>query len=405
MIRNFSSLVFRFSGTIIQFLTGILIARFSSNEITAYYFLILSTTWIAVYAISLGFPNHIFIVTSESEENSNHFDLLKKYIWAYIRLALPIILFILTWIYFFNLNIQSSLFIALTSLLLSINRFCCEVMKGSGNEILGILFDRTIFPTTVMLNIILLNVYDSFSISSINSSFVISSSLSLLLSYFISANILNKSGSTINRLFIDKKHISGQYIIELGEVLINRLPIIIFNLIFYNNSNLIAGFSICFTLVSISGTINFALYPHFGRTFIRELNSQNFKKAKKKLYESQLWTGFLYFLYFLILYFFGKIILNVYNADFVQYYNYLALYSSLMIINQFFGVSDYLMSVIRKDKIAILFKFLSIVLLILFSYFAYNKESVEVFIFAIFISIFSKNLLSYIYYFKYVFKN
>ena len=228
MIRNFSSLVFRFSGTIIQFLTGILIARFSSNEITAYYFLILSTTWIAVYAISLGFPNHIFIVTSESEENSNHFDLLKKYIWAYIRLALPIILFILTWIYFFNLNIQSSLFIALTSLLLSINRFCCEVMKGSGNEILGILFDRTIFPTMVMLNIILLNVYDSFSISSINSSFVISSSLSLLLSYFISANILNKAGSTINRLFIDKKHISGQYIIELGEVLINRLPIIIF---------------------------------------------------------------------------------------------------------------------------------------------------------------------------------
>lgn len=110
-------------------------------------------------------------------------------------------------------------------------------------------------------------------------------------------------------------------------------------------------------------------------------------------------------IYFLILYFFGEKILGIYNSSFVQFFNYLFLYSSLMIINQLFGVSDYLMSVIRQDKSAILFKFTSLIVLLLLSYISYSQKSVEIFIFAIFSSVFIKNLLSYSYYFKYAFKN
>ena len=409
VLRNFISLFFRFSGTLIQFLCGIMIARFSNNEITAYYFLILSSVWISVYALSIGFPNHIFIVTSESKDNSNKFNILKKYILFYSKLIIPIISIFLISIYClsfaFNIDTQTYFLVFLSSYLLSINRFCCEVLKGSNNETFGILFDRTIFPLLIMLNIIFLYLTDSFSINSINYSFLISSIFSFFMSFLISFKILNNSGPTLEKLFFDKSHVGGQYIIELGEVLINRLPIIIFNLIFSNDSNLIAGFSICFTLVSISGTINFALYPYYGRAFIRELNSQNFKQAKKKLYESQLWTGCLYMIYFLILYFFGEKILGIYNSSFVQFFNYLFLYSSLMIINQLFGVSDYLMSVIRQDKSAILFKFTSLIVLLLLSYISYSQKSVEIFIFAIFSSVFIKNLLSYSYYFKYAFKN
>lgn len=409
VLRNFTSLFFRFSGTLIQFLSGIMIARFSNNEITAYYFLILSSIWISVYALSIGFPNHIFIVTSESKDNSNQLDILKKYILFYSKLIAPIISFFLISIYclssIFDIDAQTYFLVFLSSFLLSINRFCCEVLKGSNNETIGILCDRTIFPLLIMLNIISLYLTESFSINSINYSFIISSILSLFLSYFISFKVLNKSGPTIEKLFFDKSHVGGQYIIELGEVLINRLPIIIFNFIFSNDTDLIAGFSICYTLVSISGTINFALYPYYGRIFIRELNSKNFKQAKKKLYESQLWTGCLYTIYFLILYFFGEKILGIYNSNFVQFYSYLFLYSSLMIINQLFGVSDYLMSVIRQDKSAILFKFASLTVLLLLSYISFNQKSVEIFIFAVFSSVFIKNLLSYSYYFKYAFKN
>ena len=102
---------------------------------------------------------------------------------------------------------------------------------------------------------------------------------------------------------------------------------------------------------------------------------------------------------------FWEKILGIYNSNFVQFYSYLFLYSSLMIINQLFGVSDYLMSVIRQDKSAILFKFASLTVLLLLSYISFNQKSVEIFIFAVFSSVFIKNLLSYSYYFKYAFKN
>ena len=158
VLRNFTSLFFRFSGTLIQFLSGIMIARFSNNEITAYYFLILSSIWISVYALSIGFPNHIFIVTSESKDNSNQLDILKKYILFYSKLIAPIISFFLISIYclssIFDIDAQTYFLVFLSSFLLSINRFCCEVLKGSNNETIGILCDRTIFPLLIMLNII-----------------------------------------------------------------------------------------------------------------------------------------------------------------------------------------------------------------------------------------------------------
>ena len=133
VLRNFTSLFFRFSGTLIQFLSGIMIARFSNNEITAYYFLILSSIWISVYALSIGFPNHIFIVTSESKDNSNQLDILKKYILFYSKLIAPIISFFLISIYclssIFDIDAQTYFLVFLSSFLLSINRFCCEVLK------------------------------------------------------------------------------------------------------------------------------------------------------------------------------------------------------------------------------------------------------------------------------------
>ena len=120
-------------------------------------------------------------------------------------------------------------------------------------------------------------------------------------------------------------------------MLINRLPIIILNFIF-NDVRLIAGLSICFTLVSISGTINFALYPFFGRNYIQKIKSQEQSQAKETIYKSQLWCGVLYILYFFVLFFFGELILNIYNKDFISFNNYLVFYSFLMIFNQFFGV-------------------------------------------------------------------
>ena len=201
VLRNFISLFFRFSGTLIQFLCGIMIARFSNNEITAYYFLILSSVWISVYALSIGFPNHIFIVTSESKDNSNKFNILKKYILFYSKLITPIISIFLISVYclsfVFNIDTQTYFLVFLSSYLLSINRFCCEVLKGSNNETFGILFDRTIFPLLIMLNIIFLYLTDSFSINSINYSFLISSIFSFFISFLISFKILNNSGTTL----------------------------------------------------------------------------------------------------------------------------------------------------------------------------------------------------------------
>ena len=127
--------------------------------------------------------------------------------------------------------------------------------------------------------------------------------------------------------------------------------------------------------------------------------------AKEIIYKSQLWCGVLYILYFFVLFFFGELILNIYNKDFISFNNYLVFYSFFMIFNQFFGVSDYLMSLIRKDFFAIVFKLLSLVTLILFSTIAYIYQSVEIFLVSIVLSVLIKNILSYTFHLRYVFKN
>ena len=116
---------------------------------------------------------------------------------------------------------------------------------------------------------------------------------------------------------------------------------------------------------------------------------------------SQLLSGFIYTFYFILLFILGEYILKVYNPDYVKYYPYLVFYSSIMIINQFFGISDYLMSLIRKDSYAILFKVASIIMLFLVAFIANRLDSVHWFLFAGFLSIFVKNLLSYIFHLKY----
>ena len=174
------------------------------------------------------------------------------------------------------------------------------------------------------------------------------------------------------------------------------------NIIFATQSTLVAGISICFTLVSISGTINFALYPYFGREYIKSLKKRNIFSAKKMLIYSQLLSGSIYLLYFTLLFIFGEYILKIYNSEYVQYYNYLIFYSSLMIINQFFGISDYLISLIRKDSYAILLKILSLFVLLLFAFIANQFSSLHWFFLSIFFSVFVKNLFSYIFHLKYV---
>jgi len=404
MLSNLFSLFIRFFGTILQFLAGILIARFSDADITAYYFLLLSSVWITVYGLSLGFPNHIFIITSESSSDTNFLKLLKKYIYYYSRLLIPILslIFLLFFLIqpIFLLDLKNFSTILITAAILVFNRFCSEIFKGSKSVNAGIFFDRTTFPFLIFLSTIYFSYFASFSINSINCAFLISSITSLIISCLSSVYFLNQGKENIKNIDFDNKHLVSQYILELGEVLINRLPIILLNIIFFEDSKLIAGLSICFTLISISGTINFALYPFFGKSFIKEIKNNQIREAKNILFSSQLWTGFLYLGYFTILYFFGESILSVYNSEFVIYNNYLLFYGALMIFSQFLGVSDYLMSLIRKDKLAIIFKLISLVGLLLLAYVSFKNNSVKIFLMAIFISNFLKNIISYIFHLK-----
>jgi len=405
MTRNLISIIIRFSGTVIQLLSGILISKFSTPEITAYYFLILSLVWIFIYGMSFGFPNHIFIRTSEHSESINFFSSLNQYIVSYSRLlvyVLPLVLilsYFLHWYY--SINFSSTLFIFITALIMSNNRFCSESLKGVGHEIIGIFLDRTLFPLFILIQIIFLYFQENLTLQSINLFFLYGAFASFLSSYAVSFFFLNRHGIKENYK-LDISHLSGQYLIELGEVLINRLPIVLLNIIFVTNSTLIAGISICFTLVSISGSINFALYPYFGREYIKRLKKRNMFSAKKMLIYSQLLSGTIYLLYFILLFIFGEYILKIYNSEYIQYYNYLIFYSSLMIINQFFGVSDYLISLIRKDSYAILLKILSLFILLLFAFIANQFSSVHWFFLSVFFSVFVKNLFSYIFHLKYV---
>jgi hypothetical protein len=400
MLTNFFSLFVRFSGTLLQFLTGIIIARFSESDITAYFFLLLSSVWIATYILSYGFPNHIFIITSESKHNTNFLVLLKKYIIYYFRIIIPVLCFIFLFSFFidfvFNYQLTNLSIILSTAIILVMNRFCSEVFKGSNRINAGIFFDRTTFPLLVFISSIYIAYADSFSISSLNFAFIISSIISFIISYLSSIYFLNNGSNIIEKIGFDNQHLGSQYIIEIFEVLINRLPIIILNLIFVD-PNIIAGLSICYTLVSISGTINFALYPVFGRDYIKKINSRKFKEAKKTLYNSQVWSFGLYIIYFSLLYFFGISILEFYGKEFVSFYNYLVLYSFLMILNQFFGVSDYLMSLIRKDLYSIAFKCLSLGTLVIFAKIAYDHDSIEIFLLSIAMSAVVKSSLSYFY--------
>ena len=407
MIRNLGSLIIRFSGTAIQFISGILVSRFSPDnpEVTAYYFLIVSLIWICIYGISFGFPNHIFIRTSEHNDSINLFSSLNQYIQSYSRLlvyALPLVIaasFFLN--HYYEIAFYSIVFIFIAAFFMANNRICSESLKGYGLENIGIFLDRTFFPLLVLIQIIILHKQENLTIENINLCFLFAASISFLISYIFSFLYLKKNGIKENYK-LDFKHLSGQYLIELGEVLSNRLPIILLNIIFVSKSTLIAGISICFTLVSISGTINFALYPYFGRQYVRSLKKGNILLAKKTMIYSQLLSGFIYILYFILLFILGEYLLKVYNPDYVKYYPYLVFYSSLMIINQFFGVSDYLMSLIRKDSYAILFKTASIATLFLFAFIANRLDSVQWFLFAGFFSIFVKNLLSYIFHLKYI---
>ena len=102
MLNNFISLFVRFSGTIIQFISGILISRFSAADVTAYYFFLLSSVWITVYAVSLGFPNHIFIVTSESGNDGKHLNILRRYIFYFLKLMIPILSFLVIILLFYG---------------------------------------------------------------------------------------------------------------------------------------------------------------------------------------------------------------------------------------------------------------------------------------------------------------
>lgn len=408
MLNKLISLFVRFSGTIIQFISGILISRYSSADVTAYYFFLLSSVWITVYVISLGFPNHIFIVISESGNDGKHLNILRRYIFYFLKLMIPVVSFLVIILLFYgysnDIRIDNYFLIFCTAFILSLNRFCSEALKGSNFLNLGLFFDRTSFPLFIMINIFYMNSTNSLSIDSISYSFIYSALFSLILSYFTSGRFLNYLSSEKFKIKLAKTHLGSQYIIELCEVLINRLPIIILNFIF-NDVRLIAGLSICFTLVSISGTINFALYPFFGRDYIQKIKSQEQAQAIETIYKSQLWCLGLYALYFFVIFFFGELILSIYNKDFVSFNNYLVFYSFFMIFNQFFGVSDYLMSLIRKDFFAIIFKFLSLMTLILFSALAYIYQSVEIFLISIVLSVFIKNVLAYVFHLKYVFKN
>ena len=405
MIRNLGSVIIRFSGTAIQFISGILISRFSNPEVTAYYFLIVSLIWICIYGISFGFPNHIFIRTSEHNDDINLFSSLNQYIQSYSRLlvyALPLVItasFFLN--YYYSIEFYSIIFIFIAAFLMANNRMCSESLKGYGIENMGIFLDRTSFPLLVLIQIILLYKQENLTIENINLCFLYAASISFLIAYICSFIYLKRNGIKENYK-LDFTHLSGQYLIELGEVLSNRLPIILLNIIFVANSTLIAGISICFTLVSISGTINFALYPYFGRRYVKSLKRGDILLAKKTMIYSQLLSGSIYVLYFMLLFILGEYVLKVYNPDYVQYYPYLIFYSSIMIINQFFGVSDYLMSLIRKDSYAVLFKAVSIVMLLLVTFIADRLDSVQWFLFAGFFSIFVKNLLSYIFHLKYI---
>ena len=406
MIRNLGSLIIRFSGTVIQFISGILVSRFSPDnpEVTAYYFLIVSLIWICIYGISFGFPNHIFIRTSEHNNDINLFSSLNQYIQSYSKLlvyTLPLFVAAIFFVnHYYEIELYSIILIFIAAFFMANNRFCSESLKGYGLENIGIFLDRTFFPFLILIQIILLHKQENLTIENINLCFFFAACISFLTSYIFSFLYLKKNGIKENYK-LDFKHLSGQYLIELGEVLSNRLPIILLNIIFVSNSNLIAGISICFTLVSISGTINFALYPYFGREYVRSLKRGNISLAKKTMIYSQLLSGFIYTFYFILLFILGEYILKVYNPDYVKYYPYLVFYSSIMIINQFFGISDYLMSLIRKDSYAILFKVASIIMLFLVAFIANRLDSVHWFLFAGFLSIFVKNLLSYIFHLKY----
>ena len=133
---------------------------------------------------------------------------------------IPILSFLQLFYFFMvfeRISVNNYILIFCSALILSLNRFCSETLKGANFLNLGLFFDRTSFPLFIMINIFYLNSTNSLSIDSISYSFIYSALFSLILSYLTSARFLNYSSREKIKIKLAKTHLGVNTLLSYAK--------------------------------------------------------------------------------------------------------------------------------------------------------------------------------------------
>jgi hypothetical protein len=391
MLKRINTFIIRFLATFFQFFLVALISKQNNNELLAFYFLYLAFHQVGSYALNFGFERIALISISKNPDKIIDFlhQIFKEYSKILINHFYVFILLLIVNIYLFDINLIDNFMIIICCLLFSFNLINGQSIIASNSPNVGIFFVRVFYLIIISFIFAFYN-YSNYEISKniIIYSFLLATSLSLLLSYlFIKINfskkIKNNSNTKIQLSF-------DQYKIQILNIIFQRLPIFLLNILFFDKM-LVAAFSLIHSIASIRGTIVDVLASQFVPKFLKMYDDKSSSSKINNFFRKiQIYTFLLNCIYGIIILFFGNEILNYFNPEFLTYFDILFLWISVNVILSLFGLSIFINSTVSiKNTLHLKFILISIFLMILLAY----TLNVQLGIYGLFLAILSSQIL------------